>query len=161
MKYPLGGRLLPVLLASTVSIVACSGAGDSGTADENAAKTESKPATSTGKTLTVDQGRWVVTRVGGKALGDGSSGWLEVDLAGKRITGNAGCNNFFASFEGSADSMTMGPVGGTKKMCPGEAMVLETAVYAVLAGVSRMYVDGEGQLVLEGKAGNITASAAE
>ncbi|MEM7706548.1 MAG: META domain-containing protein [Pseudomonadota bacterium] len=159
MKKSLGGRLLPVLLASGLAAAGCSGSGDSGTAGENDAMT-SKPEMSAAKPGSVDQGRWVLTRVGGKAPGGGSTGWLEVDLAGQRITGNAGCNNFFASFEGSADAMTMGPVGGTKKMCPGEAMVLETAVYAVLAGVTRMYVNDEGQLVLEGKTGNLLASAA-
>jgi len=54
------------------------------------------------------------------------------DPAQKQVTGFAGCNNFFGSYELNGSSLKFGPVGSTRMACPDLQMSLETEVFIAL-----------------------------
>lgn len=70
------------------------------------------------------------------------------------IAGSAGCNNYFASYEADANTLTVGPVGATKMFCddPVGTMNQENAYLSLLASVTGYTIGGE-HLTLEDEAG--------
>ncbi|MFK7956915.1 MAG: META domain-containing protein [Lysobacterales bacterium] len=142
------GWRLPAI-ATALAVAACNGAQNP------------EPEAVAKAAVSIDQGRWNIASINGNAPVSGVDSWLEIDLAGGSVTGNAGCNNFFASFEGELDNLQMGPVGGTKKMCPGDPMAQEAAVYEILGGATAMRVSAAGELVVESSGGQLTAKPAK
>jgi heat shock protein HslJ len=61
-----------------------------------------------------------------------------------RITGSAGCNHYFASYEVKGTAITVGPTGSTEMYCtsPG-VMVQESAYLRLLGQVTSITVDGD------------------
>ena len=45
------------------------------------------------------------------------------------VAGNAGCNDYFGSFETDGDTIAIGPLGSTRKMCPGEGIMEQEALF--------------------------------
>ncbi len=142
------GWRLPAI-ATALAVAACNGAQSPETQDM--AKSS----------VAVDQGRWDIASINGNPPVSGVESWLEIDLAGGSVTGNAGCNNFFASFKGDLDNLQMGPVGGTKKMCPGDPMAQEAVVYEILSSATAMRISPTGELVVESSSGEMTAKPAK
>jgi heat shock protein HslJ len=69
---------------------------------------------------------------------------LKVD--GTRLTGNAGCNGYFAPVTpgGSPGDITIGPAGSTRMMCPEAEMAVEQRFLEQLAGVTQIrFVAGQ------------------
>lgn len=64
-----------------------------------------------------------------------------------RVTGNAGCNQFFGGYELTADGIRMGPIGATRKYCMEPVMSRETAFLQALEQVRRLSID-DGALEL-------------
>lgn len=62
-----------------------------------------------------------------------------------QVSGSAGCNNYFASYELDGKDLTLGPAGATRKMCgaPQGIMEQENAYLAALASVAGYTVKGE------------------
>jgi heat shock protein HslJ len=54
------------------------------------------------------------------------------------LTGSAGCNDYFSRFRVSADSVTISPIGSTKKFCsePGGLMTQEATYLSILQNVT-------------------------
>jgi len=52
---------------------------------------------------------------------------LKFDKETLQLSGNDGCNQFFASFEYKDELLTVGPTGGTKKYCGEESSMDEKA----------------------------------
>lgn len=144
------GWRLPAI-ATTLAVAACSGADTP--AGSGQSKAEANPSS-------IEQSRWIIASINGDKPAAGIDGWLEIDLASRSVSGNSGCNNFFANFEGDLEDLTMGPVAGTKKMCPDEPMAQEKAVYEVLSGVTAIRVSADGELVLQSSSGEIMAKPA-
>ena len=71
------------------------------------------------------------------------------------VSGSAGCNQYFASYTSAGTSLTLGPVGSTKKYCgePGGIMGQEQAFLSLLSRAGGYKIEGD-QLVLEDKEGN-------
>ncbi len=65
-----------------------------------------------------------------------------------QISGTAGCNNYFGSYETDGSSLTIGPGGSTMKACVPKIMLQETAFLATLSSVAS-YEIIEGQLHLQ------------
>ncbi len=61
--------------------------------------------------------------------------FIEFTQDGK-VSGNALCNNFFGEFTESENSLEIGTLGSTKKMCPEEVNSYETQILADLQNVS-------------------------
>lgn len=52
----------------------------------------------------------------------------------ERITGQAPCNTYSASFDGSMEQFTIGPILATRRACP--ALTQETAYFEALSGMT-------------------------
>jgi heat shock protein HslJ len=63
------------------------------------------------------------------------------------VTGSAGCNSYFADFEGSGTTLTIGPVGSTRMSCAEDVMKQESDYLAALETVSNFQF-WNGQLLL-------------
>lgn len=79
---------------------------------------------------------------------------LEFNANENRISGFAGCNNYFASYEVMGEELTIGPAGATRKMC--QEMTVEDAFLPMLGEVAThkledkelQLFDGSGNLIL-------------
>jgi heat shock protein HslJ len=61
------------------------------------------------------------------------------------VTGSAGCNNYFASYETEGETLAVGPAGSTRKMCaePEGIMDQETAFLAALGSAATYEIKGD------------------
>ncbi len=57
---------------------------------------------------------------------------LKLDNETLQLSGNDGCNQFFASYEFKDEQLTIGPTGGTKKYCGEESSIDEKALIEFL-----------------------------
>jgi heat shock protein HslJ len=68
------------------------------------------------------------------------STWVDAEItaefAAGQVSGNAGCNSYFASYELEGAALTLGPVGSTMMMCDQEHMDREGEFLAALAEVA-------------------------
>jgi len=89
---------------------------------------------------------WTILAISGDAADKaGTLAFNDGKLAGK-----AACNRYFASYEASDDTITVGLVGATRMMCP--AIALEQKLFDALAAVRKHRRDG-ANLVLSDAAG--------
>jgi hypothetical protein len=68
---------------------------------------------------------------------------MQFDPETGTAAGKAACNNYFASYEISAEKITLGPAGSTMMMCPEPQMNLEYAFHAALAEVAGYQLENE------------------
>lgn len=73
---------------------------------------------------------------------------VTADFAEGKVTGNGGCNDYFAACEFDGTTVKIGPVGATKKFCAGPAGDTETEYFAYLAAVVRWEMMDDGRLQL-------------
>ncbi len=77
-----------------------------------------------------------------------------------RITGSAGCNHYFASYEVKGLSITVGPAGSTEMYCTAPGVMEQESTYLRLLGqVTSITVDGD-RLTLEDANGTAILSFA-
>ena len=75
-----------------------------------------------------------------------------------QVTGNAGCNNYFASYTVDGQNLTIGQAGSTMMACePVEVMEQEAAFLASLGNAATWSIDANGQLTILDAAGSIVA----
>ena len=62
-----------------------------------------------------------------------------------RVTGSAGCNNYFASYEVAGETLLVGPAGSTRMMCaePEGVMDQEAAYLATLGSAATYQIKGD------------------
>jgi len=74
-----------------------------------------------------------------------------------RVTGSAGCNMYFASYQGSAAELRISPAGATRKACPEPAGIMQQETRFLDAlGASTSAVMRDGQLQLLQADGSVT-----
>lgn len=94
---------------------------------------------------------WEIVAVNGAAsLPDGNS---KIAFADGRISGTAGCNNFFGGFTASGSTLNFSAMGLTRKACAPPVMQQERSVVAVLGNVTRHEFTPDRRLHLHGAAG--------
>jgi heat shock protein HslJ len=71
---------------------------------------------------------------------------IEFGAAG-RASGYSGCNQWFAQVD-TADGLSFGGVGMTRRACPGPAMETERSFGAMLAATRNARVDGDTLMLL-------------
>ncbi len=69
-------------------------------------------------------GDYTVNSVDGNSLGVTKPTITFAALSG-RVSGNAGCNTYFGDYSTNVNSLTIGELAVTKKMCPKGQMVVE------------------------------------
>lgn len=93
-----------------------------------------------------------LTEVGGSPVspmaGDRQPHML-LDPEEKQVTGFAGCNHFFGSYELEGSSLTFGPMGATRMACPDLETGLETSVFEALERTRKWKQADEELLLLD------------
>lgn len=81
--------------------------------------------------------------------------------ADQRVTGSAGCNRYFASYQQSGESITIAAPGATRRVCaePDGVMEQEAAFLAALASVATLRLEAD-RLTLRTPAGAIALTLA-
>lgn len=95
--------------------------------------------------------RWIPTIIQGKQIKD-SKAFIEFGANENRLTGNAGCNRLFGSFEIEGKKMQFSEIGTTKMFCSDEnAMKTETAFLNVLNKTTSFKKSGNTLKLYQGK----------
>jgi heat shock protein HslJ len=94
---------------------------------------------------------WQVSELSGHAVApsvDRQQPFIIFDEAKKQAGGYAGCNRFFGGYELGGAALKFGPIGATKRACPGLEEGVETEFFKVLdATRSWRIVDGTLELL--------------
>jgi len=69
-----------------------------------------------------------------------------------QISGNAGCNQYFGTYEMSEGSFTVSGIGSTKKMCPENVMTQEDNFIFTLEGANSLKMFGENLVIYSDEA---------
>ncbi|WNF28434.1 META domain-containing protein [Streptomyces sp. C11-1] len=77
------------------------------------------------------------------------------------VEGNSGCNAFHAKATVKGDTITFGPVAGTRRMCPKAEMETERAVLAALDGKVTYTIKGQTLTLTAADDKGIAATAAD
>lgn len=67
--------------------------------------------------------------------------YIQFDFANKRVSGSAGCNNFFGSFETTGDVIKFSGMGSTRKMCMDEDVMKHENQFLQLLSDAEMRFD--------------------
>lgn len=73
---------------------------------------------------------------------------VTADFAEGRVTGNGGCNDYSGTCRFEGETVTIGPIGATKKYCDGPAGATEHEYFACLEAVVRWQLLDDGRLQL-------------
>jgi heat shock protein HslJ len=93
---------------------------------------------------------WRLVEVGGapvSPLANEKQPYIMFDPPQKRVSGFAGCNNFFGSYELDGSSLKFGPIGSTRRACPDRETAVETEVFKAL-DKTRAWKIKDGMLLL-------------
>ena len=107
--------------------------------------------------------RWDVVNVNtGQAivtLLPGTSATLDF-AAGGQLNGNSGCNSLFGPYRASGNSLSIGPLAGTSRLCaePAGVMEQESAILAALQSAATFRINGNN-LEIQNAAGQIAIVA--
>ena len=96
---------------------------------------------------------WTVTSVNGQPTK--SSPGFYVNFTDDRLTAKFGCNRFNTTYDLTSDTLTAGPVAGTKMAC--DDMSLESQATAILARPMRTSFLAKDRMILANSAGKIEA----
>lgn len=81
-------------------------------------------------------------------LVDKADGAISMSFADGKLSGDSGCNRFFADAAVVDGQLKLGPIGASKRACIGPKMDAEIALFAALSEVDQAsLVDGKLRLV--------------
>lgn len=92
---------------------------------------------------------WILENLAGDGVLDGVQATLELPEAG-RVAGNASCNRFFGSVEVSADSLSFGALGTTRRSCTEAVNEQERRYLAALESAERFAIEEAYLLIYSG-----------
>ncbi len=111
--------------------------------------------------ITGPQGRWLAEDIGGRGVIDRLQSVIVLDEGG-RITGNAGCNAIAGRAEISGDTIRIGPLAVTRKLCTPAIMDQEARLITALGQAQAWQIDrARHKLILTGEEGRPVAIFAE
>jgi len=140
IEHPALGALL---LMATLGGCAGSGANDEASAD---------PA---GTLSALPEGvHWRLQQSSIPGLMADSEGAIHLSFAEGRISGDSGCNRFFADAAIVQGRLQLGPIGASKRACIGPRMDAEVALFAALSQL-------DGASIVDGKLRLVTRDGAE
>jgi heat shock protein HslJ len=77
---------------------------------------------------------------------DGNSQIVDIgvnaEFHGSTISGVSGCNSYNADYEATGNEISIGPIAGTKKICPPDEQDVEDRYLQLLAGAATFEVEG-------------------
>lgn len=107
---------------------------------------------------------WVVERLGTQTVPDSGEDeealeiTLEFDEQG-RVSGRSACNRYTAGYELTGERLSIDLAAATRMACSEPRMMLEDRFLELLAGVEHFNIGQDGELILIGSQGRITAVA--
>ena len=104
---------------------------------------------------------WKFVEVAGKTVtvreGD-IAPHLVLERSESKVSGFAGCNRFFGGYARALDSLTLGPLGSTRKSCR-RVMETEQAILGALEKTTRFRIEGD-RLILRSRDGELAVLTA-
>jgi heat shock protein HslJ len=91
-------------------------------------------------------GVWLLEDLGGRGVMDTAQTTIEFDGEG-RVSGSGGCNRFTGSYSYDDGRLDLGPLAGTKMMCPEAVMDQEDRFLRALGAIDRVRVNGSFLLI--------------
>lgn len=135
----------PIVFCSTLmlSLAACMPPATSDTPNGSGSSTAG------GKAPALLEGpEWTVSTLDGEPVPQPAKVTIQF-LEGERVAGNSGCNRFQGSYSGSRDSLSFGPLMGTRMACPQPQMAVESRFFGLMQQVAGFEITADGTLVLE------------
>jgi heat shock protein HslJ len=77
------------------------------------------------------------------------------------VSGSAGCNTYSGEYSNDINALSFGKVAVTKKMCPGEAMSIETQFLDVLNKTAKMKVEDNDLMLFDASGVEILKAKAQ
>ena len=102
---------------------------------------------------------WQVEDIDGAGVVDNSHTTIDFIEAGQ-AAGDTGCNRWSGGFTRDGQSLSFGPMAGTRRACAAALMDQETSFYQAMARVSGWEVQGTGLLHLVDANGKVVLRAA-
>jgi putative lipoprotein len=90
---------------------------------------------------------WLAEDINGGGVIDNAQSTFSLASDGK-VTGNGGCNRFFAQAEVEGDKIRIGKAGATMMACPPALMDQERKFFAALEATATFRIDADGKLFL-------------
>jgi heat shock protein HslJ len=109
------------------------------------------PAGETGSML--EGTHWEIEAIDGRSIALDRP--TSIDFTADRIEGRAGCNSFGGRYQVIDGVLTTSQVVSTKMACPGRAMEVENAFFAIIDGPATLQQQGR-RLVVSSDAGTVT-----
>ena len=103
--------------------------------------------------LTIETVQWYLTELGGSSvvsMATDDQPSMVLDPAQNQVSGFAGCNTFFGSYERDGASLKFGPLGVSRMACPDFETRLETNVLDALAATRKWQKEGNRLLLFDG-----------
>jgi len=97
---------------------------------------------------------WILERYGGEeVLADTR---ITAEFKDNQVTGTAGCNDYFASYERSDSTLEVGPIGATRMMCSDpEGIMEQESGYMALLESANIYQIEARQLKVQNASGEV------
>ncbi|WP_448214004.1 META domain-containing protein [Colwellia sp. MEBiC06753] len=120
-----------------------------------------QPQTTSDMSNLLETSQWLLTTLNGNAVktSSGKSLSLAFDGASNRISGFAGCNNYFATYSTDNSMLNFSHLGMTRKFCQ-DGMELESQFAKMMSQV-KAYTLNENTLMLLGESKQVLASFVE
>lgn len=97
-------------------------------------------------------GSWKIEKIGDKATAPEAPAFM-VFRADGFLSGTGGCNRMMGHVTASGQSVSFGPIAGTRMACPGVRMTQEEAVFSAIGQVATWLIS-EGKLLLNDTQGS-------
>lgn len=101
----------------------------------------------------LEGGPWLVEDINGGGVIDNAR--LELTFAKDKVTGFSGCNRVFGGWQQTGTTIKLGPLAGTRMMCPPALMDTEGKLLATLEAVTSVRFDATGAAFLGAADGRI------
>ena len=89
---------------------------------------------------------WLADDIGGRGVIDRVQSTLEFAKPGQ-VGGLAGCNRYFGPVTLEGDTVSLGNLASTRKMCPDALMDQEQRFFQALSAAKRLELTHEGQIL--------------
>lgn len=90
---------------------------------------------------------WLAEDIDGRGVIDRARSTLEFPITGQ-VAGLAACNRYFGAVSLTADTIAVGNLASTRKMCSESLMEQEQRFLAALSKAKRLELTHEGQILL-------------
>lgn len=97
--------------------------------------------------------QWRLVEVGGAPVSTPANEkqpYIMFDPATKKVTGYAGCNNFFAGYERDGTKLKFGLIGSTRRACPDPETAVEAGYFKALANAREWKIGDDALLLVDG-----------